>query len=129
MRGIKLPGEWVDRARVFFEDAKRHLEEGHYWLACFESQQAAELYVKALLLALTGVYPYTRDIAGLLEALAGVGVEVSREVALCGEALTPHYTMARQPGGGPVDYSRSRGERCLEEAGRVISWVESVADP
>ena len=33
----RLPGEWVEKAKILFKDAQRHLEEGHYWLTCFEA--------------------------------------------------------------------------------------------
>ncbi|MEM0093427.1 MAG: HEPN domain-containing protein [Thermofilum sp.] len=45
---MELPSEWVEKADIFFREAKRHIEEGVYWLSCFEAQQAAELYLKAL---------------------------------------------------------------------------------
>ncbi len=43
MKGLQLPEEWVEKARVFLQEAERHLGMGYYWLACFGAQQAAEL--------------------------------------------------------------------------------------
>ncbi|MCD6368696.1 MAG: HEPN domain-containing protein [Thermoproteales archaeon] len=40
-----------------------------YWLACFEAQQAAELYLKAIHVALTGLHPFTYDLVELSESL------------------------------------------------------------
>ncbi|MEM0048488.1 MAG: HEPN domain-containing protein [Ignisphaera sp.] len=37
----------LKKAEVFIREAERHLGLGIYWLACFEAQQAAELYLKA----------------------------------------------------------------------------------
>ncbi|RLF14457.1 MAG: DNA-binding protein, partial [Thermoprotei archaeon] len=54
---MKLPDEWVEKADFLIKDAERHLEEGVYWITCFEAQQAAELYLKALHLALTELHP------------------------------------------------------------------------
>jgi len=124
---VKLPDEWVEKARVFIEDAERHVPEGHYWLACFEAQQAAELYLKALLVALTGVYPFTHDLVELLEALRSLGIDAPRELYTYADALTPHYTMARYPGRTPVRYTRGLGERCIMYARRIIEWVEREA--
>ena len=35
-------------------DAERHVNDGLYWLSCFESQQATELYLKGLIIAKAG---------------------------------------------------------------------------
>jgi len=71
---LKLPTEWVDKAEFLLRDAEAHMCEGVYWMTCFEAQQAAELYLKALSLALTGLYPYTHDLVELLEALKELGL-------------------------------------------------------
>jgi len=42
LRSVKLPAGWVEKAEVFELDARRHFEEGVYWLACFSAHQAAE---------------------------------------------------------------------------------------
>ena len=128
-RGVELPEEWVEKGRVFLEEAERNLSLGRYWLTCFEAQQAAELYLEALLVALTGSHPYTHDLVELMEALEAAGVEVPGELRLYGDALSPHYTLARYPGRKPIVYDRGRGERCLEQARVIVGWVERVADP
>ena len=126
----RLPEEWVEKARVFLDDAERHREMGHYWLTCFEAQQAAELYLRALLVALTGAHPYTHDLVELLDALEELGVEVPDELRVYGEALTPHYTLARYPGRKPLEYTRQRAERCIELARSIVGWAERLAqDP
>ena len=129
MKAIKLPFGWVEKAEVFELDAKKHFEEGVYWLACFSAHQAAELYLKALLVALTGAHPYTHDLGELVEALRATGLEPPSEVHLSCELLTPHYTLARYPGRGVYTYTAERGRTCVESASRVVSWVRSVADP
>ncbi len=99
-------------------------------MTCFEAQQAAELYVKALLVALTASHPYTRDLAELiLQAAEAASVEAPRNLLDYADALTPHYTMARYPGRKPVVYDAKRAERCLAQAKAIIEWVRSVADP
>jgi len=62
MPGLELPADWIEKAEVFLVNAERHLGEGVYWLACFEAHQASELYLKALIVALTGSHPYTHDL-------------------------------------------------------------------
>ena len=127
--GGKLPEEWIEKARVFLEEAGRHVEVGHYWLACFEAQQAAELYLKALLVALTGAHPYTHDLVELLRTLEELGIEVPQELKVYGDALTSHYTLARYPGRKPLSYDEGRARRCVSQARAFKDWVEENADP
>lgn len=122
-----LPREWIEKADVFFNDARRHLDEGHYWLTCFMAQQAAELYLKALLVSMTGLHPFTHDLVELMNALKELGLNVPEELYTCGDALTPHYTMARYPGRKPIEYNKGLAERCIKYAGRIIRWVKEQA--
>jgi HEPN domain-containing protein len=91
---VELPLEWVEKADVLIDDAERHFREGHYWLTCFEAQQASELYLKALIVALTGTHPFTHGLAELLEALRELDISVPDELFVYADALTPHCTMA-----------------------------------
>ena len=124
---MPLPEDWVEKARVFLADAERHLEEGHYWLTCFNAQQAAELYLKGFITALTSIHPFTHDIVELLESLKNLGLETPTELYTYADALTPHYTMARYPGRKPVRYDEGLARRCLTYATKIIEWVEEQA--
>ena len=55
MRSVKLPAGWVEKAEVFELDARRHFEEGVYWLACFSTHQATEP-IKQLVRTVEEVY-------------------------------------------------------------------------
>lgn len=114
---------------MFLEDAERHLAGEHFWLTCFESHQAAELYLKSLIVAITGFHPYTHDLSELLDVLKKTGFAVSEEVVVASEILTPHYTLSRYPGKRAISYTRERAERCLQSAKLIIDWVREVADP
>jgi len=129
MRGVKLRSEWVEKGDGFLRGARRAMEEGLYWLACFNAHQAAELYLKGLLASVTGVHPYTHDLAELLEALRAIGVEPPSDVVLSSELLTPHYTLARYPGRRVYTYTAERGRTCVECAEKIVEWVKRVADP
>lgn len=124
-----LPKEWVEKAEVFIKEAERHLELGIYWLSCFEAQQAAELYLKAFIVKLTGTHPYTHDIVELLEVARELGLNVPEELIVYGDALTPHYTLARYPGRKPLEYNRDRARRCINQARAIINWVLGHGDP
>ena len=108
MRGVKLRSEWVEKGDGFLKGARRAMEEGLYWLACFNAHQAAELYLKGLLASMTGVHPYTHDLA---------------------ELLTPHYTLARYPGRRVYTYTAERGRMCIDCAEKIVEWVKKAADP
>ncbi|MEZ0345536.1 MAG: HEPN domain-containing protein [Infirmifilum sp.] len=60
--------------------ARRHLEEGVYRLWCSEAQQAAELYLKALHVAATGLHPFTHDLSELIESLRSLDFEPPDEL-------------------------------------------------
>ncbi len=117
----------MEKAEFFRREARRHLEEGIHWAACFEAQQAAELYLKALQLAVMGVHEFTHDLAKLLDTLREVGLEAPESVYAAADALTPHYTMARYPGRKPVVYDKRLAERCIRYMEEIVGWVERVA--
>ena len=126
----KLPEEWVDKAEFFRREAKRHVEEGVYWAACFEAQQAAELYLKALQLALTGVHEFTHDLSRLLYFLEESGLNVPEDLYAAADALTPHYTNARYPGAKAIVYDERAARRCIEYMERIVGWVHGATkDP
>ena len=124
---MKIPTEWVEKADFLLRDAERHLEEGVYWIVCFEAQQAAELYLKGLHLALTGLHPYTHDLVELLDSLKDLELVPPEDLYLYADALTPHYTMSRYPGRKPVTYNRGLAERCIKYAKEIIKWVKEEA--
>lgn len=130
MVSVRLPNEWVEKADGFLGDARRHVEDGLYWLSCFEAQQAAELYLKALILSKAGTYPFTHDLAELLTALRILGFNPPTELYVYADALTGEYTMARYPGTKPRAYNRDAASRCVEYAERIARWVrEAAKDP
>ncbi len=124
---LNLPKDWVRKAEVFIRDAEKHLEEGNYWLSCFEAQQACELYLKALCLQVTGIHPFTYDLVELINYLADAGLNPPENLEVYADALTPYYTLARYPGKPLVKYRREVASRCIDYARRIISWVKSEA--
>ena len=91
------------------------------------AQQAAELYLKGLHLALTGLHPYTHDLVELLDSLKDLELVPPEDLYLYADALTPHYTMSRYPGRKPVTYNRGLAERCIKYAKEIIKWVKKEA--
>ncbi len=118
--------EWLEKARVFLEEARDDLARGRYWLACFHAQQFAELALKAVLVKLVGSYPFTHSLVELLEALEQLGYRVGDELYTVAEALEKHYTRARYPGVGLAVYNRRVAERCIRYAEQIGRFVEKV---
>ncbi|MEM1610764.1 MAG: HEPN domain-containing protein [Sulfolobales archaeon] len=129
MGKYRLDPEWCGKADVFLEDAARHLSEGHYWLACFEAHQAAEIYLKSLILSLTASHPYTHDLGELLEILGKIGISIDESLMIAADLLTPHYTLSRYPSRRSIRYDRERASRCVESGRRIVEWVRRLADP
>lgn len=57
------------RAIGFLEAAKYSLKRGNYDIAAFNAEQAAQLYLKSLLLELIGDFPKTHSLIFLLREL------------------------------------------------------------
>lgn len=61
-----------DRALAMLRASKHHLSTGDYDLASFLAEQAAQLYLKYVILKITGEMPRTHSIRGLLQILGKV---------------------------------------------------------
>lgn len=127
---MRLPREWIEKAEFFRREAKRYRDEGVYWATCFEAQQAVELYLKALQVALTGVHEFTHDLSRLLYFLEEAGLTVHEDLYASADALTPHYTNARYPGAKAIVYDKRVAERCIRYMERIIGWaLDASKDP
>lgn len=58
------------RAKGFLEGARERLNAGDYDVSCFMAEQSAQLYLKALILELSGEVPRTHSIRQLLSILS-----------------------------------------------------------
>lgn len=59
-----------NRSLEFLKYAEIQLNEGHYALSCFSSEQAVQLYLKSKILKISGEIPRTHSIRELLGILA-----------------------------------------------------------
>lgn len=116
------PHEWLNRARSNLlqagmdDDPDVYLED-----LCFQSQQAAEKAIKALLLSLEGRFPYIHDLAELIHLVEKSGVVVPEAIKQVAK-LNDFAVEARYPGvAEPVGKDEYR--EALRVAQSVVLWV------
>ena len=119
---------WIEKARIFIEVCEEDIAKGRYWLACFHAQQAAELYLKGVLVKLVGSFPFTHSLVELLEALENIGYKIPEKIYLYASSLEGHYSRARYPGLEIGGYSRHIAERCLEHAKKITFFAEKILE-
>ena len=121
--------QWLSKASADFDVAVRLMTEGDRFreIACFHAQQAAEKYLKALLVQSQLEFPKTHDIKDLLDLLETVHpatAEALREA----EFLTPFGVKFRYPG----DFSEALPEAAnmaIDLAGRVKHAATQLLNP
>jgi len=118
--------EWLERARFFLKEAVRYYDEKVYWATCFNAHQSAEFYLKGFLLKIANLYPFTHDLAILMNELSKNGLTVPEDVQESAEYLTPHYTGSRYPGTRSIVYDEKKAHRCLEHAKRIAEFIEGL---
>lgn len=119
--------DWLRQSERSIASAIANYREGIYEEACFESHQAAEKAVKALL----NYLHKERRGHSLLFLVSETSVEVSEELKQCILDLDKHYIPSRYPDiydeGAPLDYySKEDAERCLSCANKIVEWVKSI---
>lgn len=134
-----LSGEYYQllwrRASRFLVRARRDLGEGDYDGACFNSEQAVQLAVKALLYKFFGETPRIHGSKALLARLrnlfmdAGEGSVAELLSSLISsyrsqlDLLEESYIMARY---GFLEYGEKQGRLCLETAERILEVLMEV---
>lgn len=116
--------DWTARAERDLAHARREAEMDDAWeYVCFHAQQAAEKYLKALL-----VHHYVRprwihDLKELLKDARKIGLELSGLDQDCA-FLTPFAGEARY---GPlVDFDETKGRAALAAADRIAAAVKPL---
>ena len=117
------------------EDALHDLKEGHYDLAAFHSEQAVQLYLKAMILRLSGEERRGHEIRELLAELAfsleleGFNEqaeklkELARRYRRGLKELEEAYYEARYK---PIPYKREEAEELVQVAEEVVKRLEEL---
>ena len=116
--------EWLKRARSNLEKARvGKVSDGIlYEDLCFDCQQAVEKSLKALLVYLNIIFPFTHSIARLLELIEESGINVP-ELIKDSIVLTDYAVTTRYPGDyEPVYEDEYKESVYIGE--QVFNWVK-----
>jgi len=116
--------DWLRRAKSNLIRAKQPKPEEVLWEDfCFDTQQAAEKALKAVLLARGVPFRFVHDIAELLTLIENQGVTLPEEIKASAE-LTDYSVESRYP--GPFEpVTEEEFSRALKIAEIVVAWAES----
>ncbi|WP_291999580.1 HEPN domain-containing protein [Caldivirga sp.] len=115
--------ELVKKAEDWFEVAKGALREGRFWLVCYASHQAVELYAKGVLFMRAGSYPFTHNLVTLIKL---IDLNASTEVLNSCRVLNPHYSASRYDSSSI--YDKDTAVQCLTHAEVVITWLRTLLE-
>ena len=119
--------DWLRQADRNLLSALANYREGLYEEVCFESHQAGEKALKALL-----NYLHKERRGHSLTFLASeLSISVPNDVRECFFSLDKHYIPSRYPDvydeGAPLDYyTKSDADECVNCARRIIRWVKDL---
>jgi HEPN domain-containing protein len=127
--------QWLDKAAADFDAAEQlSTQSGRFReIVAFHCQQAAEKYLKALLVRRQVEFPKTHDIAKLLDRVATVDVSTA-ESPRGADSLTPFGVDARYPSdapevlpGGEVEaIAMARMEECSDDLAPAIPGLSVI---
>jgi len=120
----------LKKSRMFLNSAKGNIARRLYDVACFDADQATQLFLKAHILKFSGFVPRTHGIRTLLGHLASI-LEVNKKAIT--RFVTEHrsdlmmledaYLRARYM---DEEYNRQDAKKCVEIAEKVIELVKKV---
>lgn len=122
-----LVRQWLDKADEDYRLAEHLLSEGAVFCSaiCFHAQQAAEKYLKAVLVHLQIEFPKIHDLAELLDLIALKNPSISHELQDISE-LNPYGVENRYPGDYP-GISREEASRAVALAGKARKTTAALA--
>ena len=113
--------ELIKKAEDWLEIAKYALSVDRFWLVCYASHQAVELYAKGVLFMRAGSYPFTHNLVTLIKL---IDLNASSEILNSCRALNPHYSASRYDSSSI--YDKDTAEECLKYAEVVIAWLRTL---
>jgi len=122
---LGTPEEWLNRAKSNLAMARMPKTDEIYWEdLCFETQQAAEKALKALLIFKKISFRFVHDLAEQLTLLENSGIVLPDEIRRSA-ALTDYSVESRYPGTfEPV--TEDDFNDALRTAESVVLWAETI---
>jgi HEPN domain-containing protein len=113
--------DWFRQAEAALSSARKNMELGDFWVACFMAHQAAEYALKAVFQGM-GIERKSHSIYRLLEELG-----TSERLLTIGRKLDRHYLQSRYVNtfheGAPIDYYGSKdAEEAVECGEKILSF-------
>lgn len=120
---LGTPEDWLKRARSNLAIAKQaKAEEIYLEDLCFETQQAAEKAIKAVLISKGIQFRFVHDLSELLTLLEQRGITVPDDICAAAD-LTDYSVEARYP--GPFEpVLEDEFAEALKIAEAVVTWAE-----
>ncbi len=121
--------DWFAQAEQDLRAATDSLKAGHYEWCAFQSQQASEKAMKALLLYFNQE-ARGHSVVHLVRQAQGF-VKVPRGLLTAARELDRHYIQSRYPNGFPAGhpseyYEAELAQRCLAYAQKFLEFARSV---
>lgn len=121
---------FLKKSRMFLSSAKGNIDRRLYDVACFEAEQAAQLFLKAYVLKSSGVVPRTHSVRRLLGHLASTSEANKKAIIRFASErrsdlimLEDAYLRSRYSGEA---YNRQDAKRCVDVAEEVTDFVKRV---
>jgi len=120
----------LKKSEMFLNSAKGNIERKLYDVACFEADQAAQLFLKAYILKFMGFVPRTHSIRTLLGHLASAPKINKKTVASFvydhrSDLIMLEVAYLRSRYSGEA-YNRQDTKKCVEVAEKVMELVKRV---
>ena len=125
MQDKEIVREWIEKAEEDFGFAASALElEKYFAQICFHFQQAAEKYLKAIIVADDLEFQKIHDLVMLLKACLGRRPELIRLMPDC-KLLNRFYIDTRYPVHWPTDYSKDKAVLAQTAAEAIRDTVKA----
>ena len=115
--------QWLEKANGDYSTSNHLLSSGDAYLeaAAFHAQQAAEKYLKALLVWYQIEFPKTHDLSLLISLASSRSPELVESLSAV-QLLTPYGVEYRYPGDYP-DINKEDAHKAFETAGKVRAEI------
>lgn len=126
MKNEDIVYDWLKRAKSNLARVRagKVSKEVIYEDLCFDAQQCVEKSLKALLVSLNIVFPFTHSIGSLLQLVSKAGIEIPKDISRT-TVLTRYAVHTRYPGiAEPV--SEEDYKEALKLAEVVSEWITKI---